>query len=225
MLRYLSTAEPSVRAVNVLGQELFAREAPRHIPLLVVASADDAVSDPLLAQTWFCSQTTTPRRLLWYTRYPCQPLPDCRCTVRSRDPAQDERRACTVNRSIAHDLGFTGEARDFARETPKDCRPGRRLTPNPGILDLAHIALLAAPENPRYGAASGRKDCLHYSWDLDTPEERVCVGDLVGEGERYLRYGEASGGNLQNYILRRLTYHPDFDFMASAILDFLDKND
>jgi len=106
-----------------------------------------------------------------------------------------------------------------------DCRPGKRLKPNASILDLSHTGLLAAADNPRYGATSGRRDCLHYSWELDTPEERVCVGDLVGEGERYLRYGEASPGNLENYILRRLTYNPDFDFMAKAILDFLEKND
>ena len=99
------------------------------------------------------------------------------------------------------------------------------LAPNPSILDLAHTGLLAAPENPRYGAASGRTDCLHYSWDIETPEERICVGDAIGEGEGYLRYGEASDANLRNYILRRLTHNPDFNFMATAVLDFLERND
>ncbi len=224
-LRYQSTAQPSIAAINALGRELFERDAPRHIPLIVVASADDAVTDPELVQEWFCSQETTPRKLLWYTRYPCRPLPNCRCTVGSRDKALSERKICTINRSVAHDLGFDGKVGDFARETPRDCGFGRKLTPNPSILDLAHMALLAAPNNPRYGAASGRRDCLHYSWELETPEERVCVGDLVGEGERYLRYGEASSANLRNYILRRLTNNPDFNFMATAVLDFLDQND
>ena len=107
-LRYFSTVRPSVAAVNKLGLQLFEREAPMHIPLFVAASADDAVTDPKLVQDWFCQQTTTPRRLLWYTRYPCRPLPDCRCTVRSRQPDLDQRKICTVNRSIAHDLGFDG---------------------------------------------------------------------------------------------------------------------
>lgn len=224
-VRYKSTAQPSVDAVNRLGRELFDRQAPRHIPLFVVASDDDAVTDPGMVQDWFCGQATTPRKLLWYTRYPCRPVPNCRCTVRYRDPTKDERQVCTVNRSVAHKLGFDGKAEDLGLETPKDCRSGGRLTPNSSILDLAHMALLAAPDNPRYGAARRRNDCLHYSWELGTPEERVCVGDLVGEGERYLRYGEASGSNLRNYILRRLTHNPDFNFMATAVLDFLDQND
>ncbi len=222
---YKSTVKRGVQTTNKLGQELFDRNAPAHIPLLVVASADDASSDPDITQGWFCSQTTMPRKLLWYTRYPCRPMPSCQCTVRHRDPAQNKRKVCVINRSIAHDLSFHMEKEAFNRETPKDCRPGHSLKPNPGILDLSHAALLAAPENPRYGAASGRRDCLHYSWELETPEGRVCVGDLVGEGERYVRYGETSSGNLRNYILRRLTYNPDFNFMAKAILDFLERND
>jgi len=223
--RYQSTVKPGVQAVNKLGQELFAREAPLHIPLLVVASADDAVSDPEITQRWFCSQVTNPRKLVWYTRYPCRPLPNCHCTLRSRDSAYHQRKVCAINRSVAHDLGFGKDWHELSRETPLDCRPDHTLKPNPSILDLSHAALLAAPENPRYGAASGRQDCLHYSWELETPEGRVCVGDLVGEGERYVRYGETSDGNLRNYILRRLTYNPDFNFMAKAILDFLERND
>jgi hypothetical protein len=224
-VHYKSTVKPSVQTVNKLGQQLFERNAPLHIPLLVVASDDDASSDPLVTRRWFCSQVTTPRKLLWYSRYPCRPLPNCRCTVRHRDPALNKREICVINRSIAHDLSYHMDRRAFSRETPKDCRPGHTLKSNPGILDLSHAALLAAPDNPRYGAASGRRDCLHYSWDRETPEKRVCVGELVGEGERYLRYGETSGGNLRNYILRRLTYNPDFDFMVAAILDFLERTD
>jgi len=225
ILRYQSTVQPGVDAVNGLGAALFERQAPRQIPLFVVGSADDAVTDPQMIQDWFCGQSTTPRKLLWYTSYPCRPVPNCRCTVRSRNPKNDQREVCAINRSIAHDLSFDGNIEDLDLEVPMDCRPGKRLKPNASILDLSHTGLLAAADNPRYGATSGRRDCLHYSWELDTPEERVCVGDLVGEGERYLRYGEASPGNLENYILRRLTYNPDFDFMAKAILDFLEKND
>ena len=124
-LRYQSTVQPSIAAVNQLGQELFRREAPLHIPLFVVASADDVVTDPDLVQEWFCTQTTTPRRLLWYTRYPCRPIPNCRCTVRSRKPDQTRREVCTINRSVAHNLGFQGDGEDLLSETPRDCGPGR----------------------------------------------------------------------------------------------------
>lgn len=224
-LRYQSTVRPSVAAVNELGEALFSREAPRHIPLFVAASADDVVTDPDLIQAWFCSQETTPRKLVWYTRYPCRPLPNCRCTVRSRNSGGDQRKVCAINRSVAHDLGFDGRFKDLIQETPRECRPGLSLKPNGSILELSHAALLAAPDNPRYGAASGRKDCLHYSWALGTPEEKVCGGKLTGEGEQHLRYGDASDSNLRNYILRRLTYNPDFDFMTTAVLDFLTRND
>ncbi len=224
-LQYLTTVRSSVDAVNQLGQALYQRNAPRHIPLFVVASADDAVSDPDLVQSWFCGQETAPRQLLWYTRYPCRPMRQCHCTVRSRKPGGDQRQTCVVNRSVAHDLGFDNEAHDFRRTTPQACQPDVPITPNPGILELSHAGLLAAPDNPRYGSSSGRRDCLHYSWALETPEEKVCVGALTGEGERHLRQGEASGANLRNYILQRLTYNPDFDFMAAAILDFLKRND
>ncbi|MGI9434403.1 MAG: alpha/beta hydrolase [Geminicoccaceae bacterium] len=224
-LRYNSVAKPSIAAANTLGGEQFAREAPLHIPLFIVASADDAVADPNRVREWFCRQPTTPRRLIWYTRYPCRPMPACQCTVRSRDPNLDRRTSCVVNRSAAHNLDFNRDPRELTRSIPKNCERGDRLRANDGILDLAHIALLAAPDNPRYGASSGRRDCLHYSWERETPEGQVCVGDREGEGVHYLRFGETSSGNIQSYILRRLTYNPDFDFMATAILDFLEKTD
>jgi hypothetical protein len=87
------------------------------------------------------------------------------------------------------------------------------------------MALLAAPDNPRYGARNERQACRHYAGVPVTPEALVCRGEAEGEGQHYLRYGEASAGNLRNYILRRLTYNPDFDHMAKAVLEFLDKND
>ena len=92
------------------------------------------------------------------------------------------------------------------------------------ILDLAHIALLAAPDNPRYGASAKIIDCLHYSWEQSSPEGLACAGRSNDDGARYLRYGETSDGNLENYILRRLTYNPDFDHMAERMIDFLRRS-
>ena len=223
-LRYNSVVKPAVAAVNRLGRELFARQAPQQIPLFVVASADDAVTDPQRIQRWFCGQETTPRRLLWYTRYPGRPVPNCRCIVRDRDPAKDRAEVCAFTRPSSYGTFFDrpAEAKAISESAAANAGggPNHRM-----ILDMSHIALLAAPDNPRYGAVSGRRDCLHYSWDRETPEGLVCAGDLAGEGQAYVRYGEASADNLRNYILRRLTYNPDFDHMAAAILEFLDKND
>ena len=112
--------------------------------------------------------------------------------------------------------------------TPQSCRANPYASENRdgggAILDLAHIALLAAPDNPRYGATTGTSDCLHYSWRRESPEGRVCAGLSNGEGGVYLRYGEMSDDNLRNYILRRLTYNPDFDHMAELMIDFLERS-
>jgi len=189
-----------------------------------VASADDAVADPDLTQRWFCGQETTPRRLLWYTRYPDRPVPNCRCVIRDRDPAKDRAEICAFTRPSSHGtfVDRRAAAETVSASAGIDAASGAN---HQTILDMSHIALLAAPDNPRYGAVSGRRDCLHYSWERDTPEGLVCTGDLVDEGQAYVRYGEASAGNLRNYIVRRLTYNPDFDHMATAILEFLDEND
>ena len=42
--RYHSIAKPSIAATNQLGDALFAREAPTHIPLFMVLSAEDEVT-------------------------------------------------------------------------------------------------------------------------------------------------------------------------------------
>ncbi|MGI9500884.1 MAG: hypothetical protein ACR2P3_12670, partial [Geminicoccaceae bacterium] len=226
--RYNSIAKPSVAAANELGRALLEREAPRHVPLFMVLSAEDAVADAKTAREWFCNQSVTPRHLLWYSRYPDAPLPACRCTVAHRYPKPDESQVCV---SVRPSSCVTPPAKNGGERTlpnPENCRsnPYESKNGNAGsaILDLAHIALLAAPDNPRYGASAQTNDCLHYSWKRETPEGQVCAGLLNGEGSPYLRYGEMSDDNLGNYILRRLTYNPDFDHMAERMIDFLKRS-
>ncbi len=226
--RYHSIAKPSVAATNGLGGELFERQAPRHLPLFMVLSAEDTVTDAALARDWFCAQDVTPRQLLWYSRYPDAPLPECRCTVRHRNSRDDESKVCVAVRPSSC---VTEPARDGGKPplpTFEACRrnpyEAKNSDSGSAILDLAHIALLAAPENPRYGATAEIHDCLHYSFESDTPEGQLCAGRTDGEGGRYLRYGEMSDGNLGNYVLRRLTYNPDFDHMAERMIDFLRRS-
>ena len=226
--RYHSIAKPSVAATNRLGGELFERTAPRHLPLFMVLSAEDAVADADAARDWFCGQSVMPRHLLWYSRYPDAPFPECRCTVRQRHSRNDRSEVCVSVRSSSCVTSPRTEGRDRPLPTAETCsrNPYETKNSDPGgaILDLAHIALLAAAENPRYGATAEIYDCLHYSFESETPEGRLCAGLSNGDGYRYLRYGEMSDGNLGNYVLRRLTYNPDFDHMAERMIDFFRRS-
>ena len=227
-LRYHSIARPSVAAAEGLGSALFERDAPLHVPLFMVLSAEDAVTDAEAARDWYCGQRVTPRHLLWYSRYPDAPFPDCRCTLIRRDPGDNESQACVTVRPSSCVLPPLSA--DGSRPTPSadSCRINPYAAENRdaggAILDLAHIALLASPDNPRYGASAKINDCLHYSWQRETPEGRACAGEADGASGRLLRYGEMSDGNLENYILRRLTYNPDFDHMADQMIDFLRRS-
>jgi hypothetical protein len=228
-LRYLSLAKPSIAATKTLGRGLSDLDAPRHVPLFVVASAEDAVADPLAARDWFCRQHVTPRHLLWYSRYPDAPFPACSCKVPRRDRSEEKLSSCvTIRASSCLPPASDKAASVVASSDPAQCRsnPYRSDSRDGGgaILDLSHIGLLAAPENPRYGAEAKRNDCLHYPSSSETPERQACVGPAKGEGLSYLRYGEAGDDNLRNYVLRRLTYNPDFDHMALRIIDFLERS-
>ncbi|MDH3660515.1 MAG: alpha/beta fold hydrolase [Alphaproteobacteria bacterium] len=226
--RYHSIAKPSIAATERLGSALLDRQAPLHVPLFMVLSAEDAVTDAEAARDWFCGQSVTPRHLLWYSRYPEAPFPACSCTIQRRDSRANQSRVCVSIRSSSCTLPSSEEGGKRSLPTAETCRRNPFSSKNGdaggAILDLAHIALLAAPSNPRYGATAKINDCLHYSWEQETPEGQVCSGRSNGDGARYLRYGETSGGNLENYILRRLTYNPDFDHMAERMIDFLRRS-
>lgn len=221
-------AKPSIAATNALGAELIQEKAPLHVPLFMVLSAEDTVTDANTARDWFCAQDVTPRHLVWYGRYPDAPFPSCRCKVAHRDPGVEDLRDCVTVRPSSCVLPPAG--RDGVRPlpSPEICRSNpyasKKGDVGGAILDLAHIGLLAAPDNPRYGAEAQTNDCLHYSWQKETPEAQVCAGWANGDGRAYLRYGEISDGNLHNYILRRLTYNPDFDHMAGQMIDFLRRS-
>lgn len=226
-LRYHAIARPGVAATNLLGQDLFASAAPRHLPLFMVASAEDAVADPDVARDWFCRQSVTPRHLLWYSRYPDAPFPACSCTAARRDPGDERPADCVSIRASSCVPPASGKhavrlptSSDRCRQNPyKDGGDGRGA-----ILDLPHIALLASPANPRYGAYAERKGCPNQERIGERVEERPCRGPAETDDARHVRYGEASDGNLRYYALRRLSYNPDFDHMADRIIDFLKRS-
>jgi hypothetical protein len=93
----------------------------------------------------------------------------------------------------------------------------------PEILDLAHPALPIARDDRRYGAAAGYFDCAHYYWETRTPKWLLCVDRTKTPANSAIRYGEITEQNLARYIVRRLTYNPDFDALVRAILEFIDR--
>jgi esterase/lipase len=108
-----------------------------------------------------------------------------------------------------------------ARST--DCRflSERSSAAAPDILDLSHVALPIAPDNPRYGIGGSYHDCSHYYWEEDTPNWLICVDVTKTTANSELRYGEITEANLQRHVIRRLTYNPDFEAMLGVMLAFL----
>ena len=107
-----------------------------------------------------------------------------------------------------------------ARST--DCRfvTERSSAAPPDVLDLSHVGLPIAPDNPRYGASGAYRDCVHYYWE-DLPNWLICADVTKTPANTDLRYGEITTANLQRHVMRRLTYNPDFAAMVDAMLAFL----
>jgi len=103
-----------------------------------------------------------------------------------------------------------------------DCRfvIRRSAAAPPEIVDLSHIGLPIAPDNPRYGANSGYRECSHYYWE-NSPNWLICVDETKTSANAGIRYGEITPANLERHVVRRLTYNPDFNAMIGAALDFL----
>ncbi len=108
-------------------------------------------------------------------------------------------------------------------EPVSDCRfiEPRASDSWPGILDLAHPALPIAPDDPHYGVAGNYLDCAHYYWQTETPDWLICQDPGKTPANSQIRYGEITAANLAAHVMRRLTFNPDFDALATAILDFL----
>jgi alpha-beta hydrolase superfamily lysophospholipase len=93
------------------------------------------------------------------------------------------------------------------------------------IIDISHRALLTSPRNPRYGDRSHDNDCRHYAVLDDRAAWQDCNAGRAGGERLAFRYGEISNANLEQFRMARLTFNPDFDEMAKAILAFIDQND
>ena len=100
------------------------------------------------------------------------------------------------------------------RSTPND--------PSEAILDMSHVGLPVAPNNPRYGIDGSYLSCSHYYWESDEPSWFRCTDRSQSPADSEIRYGEITEANLDTHIVRRLTYNPDFYDLSDEILAFFD---
>jgi|SRR5579863_6994027 len=82
------------------------------------------------------------------------------------------------------------------------------------VLNMGHLSLTNAPENPHYGIKGDYRNCLHYG---DDPKRwAVCKHGAVP-------WGEIDDDILKEHVIRRLTYNPDFVHLTWEIDQFLDR--
>jgi esterase/lipase len=83
------------------------------------------------------------------------------------------------------------------------------------ILSSAHTAIVMPPEDEHYGAEGEYKNCLHYH---GSEEDRyvMCL-----KAKQDVCLGEVSEHNLQQGLLRRLTFNPHFAAMEASMQRFI----
>lgn len=83
------------------------------------------------------------------------------------------------------------------------------------ILSSAHTAVVMPPEDEHYGAEGEYKNCLHYH---GSEEERyvMCL-----KAKQDVSLGEVNERNLQQGLLRRLTFNPHFAAMEASMQRFI----
>jgi esterase/lipase len=87
--------------------------------------------------------------------------------------------------------------------------------PERKILSSAHTAVVIAPHDEHYGAAGAYKNWLHYH-DGEDEHYAMCL-----QTKQDVCLGEVSERNLQQGLLRRLTFNPHYTEMEVAIEKFL----
>ena len=110
-------------------------------------------------------------------------------------------------------------ASDASLALPADTRIRRLVyATDPQIKSFAHTAIPVAPANPHYGKVQDGKavyvNCLHYGASKYEAKWSDC---MAGEG---VVYGETSLKDA--FVLRRLTYNPEFAAMMDSLDVFLE---
>jgi len=87
--------------------------------------------------------------------------------------------------------------------------------PAKGILSSAHTAVVIPPDDGHYGVEGEYKNCLHYH---GSEEERyvMCL-----KAKQDVCLGEVDERNLQQGLLRRLTFNPSYAEMEASMQRFI----
>lgn len=86
----------------------------------------------------------------------------------------------------------------------KSCYPEEK------ILDFSHVSLTIAPDHPHYGKQGDFSDFSHYERNRNHKHKN-----------KPIHHGSISGKNLKKHHIQRLSYNPDFDYLATDIEAFL----
>ena len=81
----------------------------------------------------------------------------------------------------------------------------------------------AAVEILRTNGTDAYKDCRHY-WPENLTKYDQCQDPALTPLNSTVRYGETSASNVDQFILRRATFNPDFERMMTVMTAFLEDS-
>jgi len=88
--------------------------------------------------------------------------------------------------------------------------------PDEHIADISHVSITIPPDDPHYGKYGDYAYCIHY---LENPKKL----SECRQGGRDIWYGETGIMNQYKYVLRRLTFNPNYDKLIKDIDRFIDN--
>lgn len=98
--------------------------------------------------------------------------------------------------------------------------------PEIGFLDMSHLGITMAPDNPHYGDVPGAYyHCLDYLLLADDDGWATCRDPSKTLQNANIRYGINSRERREDHVIRRSTFNPDFYRMMASILLFLEQTD
>lgn len=87
--------------------------------------------------------------------------------------------------------------------------------PSHKILSSAHTAIVIPTDDEHYGVSGEYKNCLHY---LVRDDERFAA---CNANDKTVFLGEVNEKNLQNGLMRRLTFNPHYAVMEASMQRFI----
>ncbi len=88
--------------------------------------------------------------------------------------------------------------------------------PEKRILSSAHTAIVMPPEDEHYGDIGAYANCLHY-YENDKPGYNACMARADE-----VMHGEVHPQNLQQGVVRRLTYNPHYAALEVSMRKFIE---